>query len=135
VDEEIDLGGRTITFVEAVIRDLETSLWMFDDVSRTLFPGDGFAYMHHHRASECGLFAEEIDHLPIAEFTAIFAEYALYWTRFTPIEDHLARLDRVLAETGAQVIAPGHGCPIRDVDRTLGLVKDGMSLGAKSGLA
>jgi hypothetical protein len=38
--EEIDLGGRRFLLLEAVIRDLVTSLWGYDAASRTLFPGD-----------------------------------------------------------------------------------------------
>jgi flavorubredoxin len=130
VGDRIDLGGTEFVFLEAVIRDLVTSLWGYDTRRRALFPGDGFAYMHHHLAHECGYTAEELPDLPIPEFTAIFAEYALYWTRFTDMEPKIQQLEELLAgEDPVDIILPAHGCPILDPSLTVAKVKEGLRLG------
>lgn len=131
---ELDLGGRRFLLLEAVIKDLVTSLWGYDDKGRTLFPGDGFAYMHHHKADECWKVAEEVPDLPIPEFTALFAEYALYWTRFTDIDPQIEALERLMAEYPVDVVAPGHGSPVLDVAATLPKVKRGLRIGSMTAL-
>ena len=105
----LELGGTELLLLDPAIKDLVTSLWAYDTRSQTLFPGDGFAYMHHHQADECWRTAEEVPDLPIPAFTALFSAYALYWTRFTDIEPHIDALDALLAKYPTSVIAPGHG--------------------------
>jgi len=135
VGEEIDLGGTRFVLLDAIVRDLVSSIWAYDTRSRTLFPGDGFAYLHHHSVGECGKLAEQLPDLEVAEFTAAFAENALYWTRFTDLEPHIRRLDELLGgEHPIDVIAPGHGCPILDPPLTVPKVKQGLRLAAASGL-
>jgi flavorubredoxin len=129
--DRIPLGGTDFVLKKAVIRDLVTSLWGFDTARGALFPGDGFAYMHEHLAGQCGKTAEEIPDLPIPELTAIFAQYALYWTRFTDLEPHIRELDELF--TGAEpitLVAPSHGAPLLDPRRTVELIKAGLRLGA-----
>jgi len=36
----------------------------------------------------------EPDHLPLPEMTALFAEFAFYWTRFADVEPFIDALDR-----------------------------------------
>jgi flavorubredoxin len=126
VGDVLDLTGRSFEFVEAVIRDLPTTLWGYDAVQQVLFTADGFAYMHHHQADECGLVAEEMPELPLGEFSAVFNQYALYWTRYTDIRPHLERLDALLRRRPARLIAPGHGSVITDPSRTVELIKAGL---------
>ncbi len=128
--EAIDLGGTQFCLIDAAIKDLVTSLWAYDTRSRTLFPSDGFAYMHHHHAGECWRTAEEVPNLPIPEFTALFSAYALYWTRFTDIEPHIDALDRLLEQYPTELIAPSHGSPVLDPAATLPRVKEGLRLGS-----
>lgn len=45
---------------------------------------------------DTGQRAEQLPELEVAEFTAAFAENALYWTRFTDLEPHFRRLDELL---------------------------------------
>lgn len=129
--DEIDLGTTTFVFLEAVVKDLVTSLWGYSTAQRCLFPGDGFAYMHHHHHDECGMTAEECPDLPVEEFTALFSEYALYWTRFTDMDGVIARLDALLdVDYPVDLIAPGHGNPVLQPSVTFPRVKEGLLLGA-----
>lgn len=127
----IDLGKTEFVFVPAVVKDLVTSLWGYATAQRCLFPGDGFAYMHHHHLGECGKVAEECPELPVEEFTSLFAEHALYWTKFTDMERVIAKLDALLdVEFPVDVIAPGHGNPVIDPKVTFPRFKEGLLLGA-----
>ena len=128
VGDRIELGGRPLTTVEAFFRDIP-SQWLYDSVGRVLFTGDGFSYKHHHEVGECGKFAEEIPDLPVPELTAWFAEAAFYWTRFCDIEPTIARLEQLFRELEIAVVAPGHGCPISEPERTVPLVLEGLRLG------
>ena len=135
VGDRIDLGGRQVELIDAVIKDLVTSIWAYDSTGRVLFPGDGFAYMHHHCAGECWRVAEELPDLPIPKFTALFNAFALYWTRFTDIEPYIEALEALLQDRSIDVIAPGHGAPILDPVATLPRVAEGLRIGSEAVLA
>jgi flavorubredoxin len=129
--DRIDLGRTEFVFVEAVVKDLVTSVWGYSTAQRCLFPGDGFAYMHHHHLDECGKVAEECPDLTIEEFTALFAEHALYWTKFTDMDVVIKKLDALLdVDFPVDLIAPGHGNPVLNPSVTFPRVKDGLLLGA-----
>jgi Metallo-beta-lactamase superfamily len=127
VGDSIDLGTTRFVFREAVVRDLVTSVWGYDVRSRTLFPGDGFGYMHHHAAGECGKLAEEIPGLPVQDLTALFTKIGLYWTHFTDMEPVIAQIDRMLAsdEYPVDIVAAAHSSPIGDPEITVPKVKAG----------
>lgn len=128
VGDSLDLGSTTFFFIEAVVRDLVTSVWGYDTRSRTLFPGDGFGYMHHHAAGQCGQFAEEIPELPVADLTALFTEIGLYWTHFTDMEPVVEQLDALLSshDSPVEVVAPAHSSPIISPAVTAPKVKAGL---------
>ena len=118
--DELDLGERKVVILDALFRDLPATQWALDQGSGVLFAGDGFSYLHHHAADECGKTAEEIIDLPFAEFTAAFAETAFFWTNFTDIEPTIARLTALLnGPRKITAIAAGHGSPISDPPRTV----------------
>lgn len=126
IGDTIDLGSKTFRAVSPVVRDLVTTLWGYDEESRVLFPADGFAYMHHHEAGECGKTAEELPDLPLPEFMRIFSHYALYWTRYTAMQQFVDRLRGLLREHPVDVIAPGHGSPITQPAVTMPRVEEGL---------
>jgi flavorubredoxin len=130
--ESIDLGGTQVRLVESVIRDYISTLWAFDTRRHVLFPGDGFAYSHYHDPSHCGKVAEEAPELDLPDMTAVFAELALYWTRFSDMEPYIERLDGMLDELGVELIAPTHGLPITDLVRALPRVREGLRFGSTS---
>jgi hypothetical protein len=117
--DEIELGGRTLMAVEPVIRDLRTTWWGFDTRERVLFPGDGFAYSHYHEDGHCGLVAEEAVSLDLPDVSAVFADLALFWTKFANMDAYCDRLDQLIERLGVKTIAPTHGLPITDVKATV----------------
>ena len=98
-----------------------------------LFPGDGFAYSHYHEDGHCGQTAEESPSLDLPEMTALFAELALYWTRFQDLEPYIARLHELLDELDVRIVAPTHGLPIADLPRILPEIVSGLRLGSAGG--
>jgi flavorubredoxin len=130
--DSLDLGGTTFIAVEPVVRDLRTTLWGFVTKGRVLFPGDGFAYSHYHEDGHCGLTAEEATSLDLGDTSAVFAERALFWTKFVDMTLYTDRLDRVLAELEVKTICPSHGLPITDVALTVPKVKEGLIFGANA---
>jgi len=133
VGESLDLGGTELLLVESVVRDYISTLWAFDTRRRVLFPGDGFAYSHYHDPSHCGKVAEEAPELDLPDMTAVFAELALYWTRFSNMEPYIERLDELLFdELGVELICPTHGLPITDLQATLPRIREGLRFGSKS---
>jgi flavorubredoxin len=127
VGDELDLGGRTFTFVDAIFRDLVSTIWGFDDKEGVLFCGDGLGFGHYHEAEHCGKLTEEIPDLPIQELTGEFMEAALYWTRLKSAAPHVERLKRLIdIELDVQLIAPAHGSPIIDPAVTVPAILDGI---------
>jgi len=129
VGDSIGLGGRAFVAAEPVVRDLRTSLWGFDTGGRVLFPGDGFAYSHYHWDGHCGKVAEEADSLDLADASAVFAERALFWTKFADMTIYVDKLEELIADLGAEVIAPTHGLPILDPAATVPKVRAGLLAG------
>ncbi len=128
--DELDLGGRSLRVVEPVVRDMRTTWWGFETRDRVLFPGDGFAYSHYHEDHHCGLIAEEASSLDLKDTTAVFADLALFWTKFADMKNYCDRLDQLIARLDVKTIAPTHGLVIGDVARTLPRVKEGLLYGS-----
>ena len=111
---------------EPVIRDLRTSLWGFDTKDRVLFPGDGFAYSHYHQDGHCGMTAEEAQSLDLAETSAVFAERALIWTRYADMNIYVDKLQELMSDLDAQIVAPTHGLPVTNIELTLPKIREGL---------
>src|SRR5262249_58036995 len=116
--DAIDLGERSLMAVAPVIRGLGTTGWGFDTRERVLFPGDGFAYSHYHPDGHCGLLAEEAVSLDLPDVSAVFADLALFWTKFADMDAYCERLDHLIARPGGKIIAPTHGLPSPDGEAT-----------------
>ncbi len=124
--DTIDLGNRKFIAVEPVIRDLRTTWWGFDTKERVLFPGDGFAYSHYHEDGHCGLLAEEAISLDLADVSAVFADRALFWTKFVDMRLYVDRLQWLCEKLDVQVIAPTHGLPIVNLPQTMPKLQEGL---------
>jgi flavorubredoxin len=128
----VDLGDRQFIAVEPVIRDLRTTWWGFDTGARVLFPGDGFAYSHYHEDCHCGMVAEEARTLDLGDVSAVFAEKALFWTKFVDMHPYIDRLGELMERLDVKAIAPTHGLPITNVAETVPKVMDGLLFGSEA---
>jgi hypothetical protein len=61
--------------------------------------------------------------------TGLFADLALYWTRFTDMTPYIERLNALLTELRVARIAPTHGLPILEPEATVPAVLDGLIAG------
>ncbi|MEM7032951.1 MAG: MBL fold metallo-hydrolase [Chloroflexota bacterium] len=98
------VGSRSLTLVDALLKDQPGSHWIYDPQTETLFTGDGFGA--YHSPEDC---ARETDAV-ISD--AAFRQYHrnafrfLRWVipeRLNPIMDHL------FDQYAVSVIAPSHG--------------------------
>lgn len=123
--DTIDLGGRRFHILTAVIRDLPSTYWGFDDLDGLLFVSDGYSYTHEHEAGQCALLAEELPHLPTPKQARFINERALYWTRFRNMNPYLSALEDLRKDLGVRMIAPAHGGVIADPARVLPALESG----------
>jgi flavorubredoxin len=129
VGDSLDLGDRTFSFHEAIVRDLVNTQWGFDDKSGVLFVADGFGFAHYHGEGECGQLAEELANEITSEQVTFLNDAALAWIRYTDLTPILARVDALVAELGVRAIAPAHGAVVTDIDGTFAKIRDMMLAG------
>jgi len=122
----LDLGGRRIALVPAVIHDLPNSLWAYEPDAKILFVSDAYPFTHEHEPHQCGLLAEELPAPPQPEDSRIVIERALSWTRFVDPEPVIAALHRFLESHPVSIIAPAHGGIIADPRGFAGVFEDGL---------
>ena len=131
--DRIDLGGGYgITFLPAVIRDLATTLWAYEESQRVMFVADGFSYSHYadegdgdamlHSAEECTLYLSELPGEPSLEHAAILNSAALWWTHHVPVGPLLAEFASLRERYPTHLLAPAHGGVIDDIDTFLPIV-------------
>ena len=60
----------------------------------------------------------------------MFAERALFWTKFADMNVYCDRLDQLIERLGVKYIGPTHGLPITDVKATVPQVQEGLKLAA-----
>lgn len=129
--DRIDLGGRELVAVEPVVRDLATTLWGFDTGSGMLFPGDGFCFSHYHDDGHCGHLGEEATTIDFPETSAIFAEFALFWTKFCDMQPYIERLEQQVRELGVKAVGSTHGLPVMDLTKCFEQIKSGLAYGSQ----
>lgn len=120
VGDRIDLGGLVFRFLPAVLRDLPSSMWGFEETSRVLFVADGFGFIHSgsadpfgdhpvHRPGECTLTTAELPGDVVAAQGEVVVRAALYWTRFVDSAPMFEDLKAMFAELSPMLVAPAHG--------------------------
>lgn len=105
----VDLGGRSLELVPAVVHDLPNTLWAYEDTHQILFVSDGYPYTHDHHDGECAMTTNELAQLPRVDDTKVVIEGALGWTRYVRPEVTIAALQDLLRRYPTQIIAPTHG--------------------------
>jgi flavorubredoxin len=119
----IDIGGRKLEFVDALLKDQPGSQWIYDGRTQTLFTGDGFGYHSHFQ--ESGHFSDEIPGGIRPEQFETFHYTAFRFLRWIKPERFNADLERLFQKRPVSIIAPIHGLAIRgDIDLHLTRLKD-----------
>lgn len=135
-------GGYVVTLVEAIIRDMNHTQWMYESKTKTLFVSDGFACLHHsgppdadsledgealHVAGECALVTSELTKPPEPYQATKIVEAALWWARYRPSQDLFDDLARLLERYPSRFIAPAHGNVIDDVPKYVPIMNDALA--------
>ncbi|WP_238366878.1 MBL fold metallo-hydrolase [Mesobacterium pallidum] len=106
--DRIDLGGRVVHALPAIIHDLPNTLWAWDDRSATMFVSDAFGFSHYE-TDECTLLSDELPTAPTVEDSKQVLDLALYWTRFAEKDGIIGQMEELFAAYPPARIAPAHG--------------------------
>ena len=117
----LELAGRRLVFLSALLKDQPGSHWIYDPETRSLFTGDGFGY--YHEAGACQRFSNEIEGGIRVDQFSTFHENAFRFLRWVVPEKLFADLDQLFARYSIEVIAPTHGNAIFDVETHLSRLK------------
>jgi len=107
----LELAGRTLQFVDALLKDQPGSQWIYDPTTGTLFTGDGFGY--YHPAGACDVFSDEREDGIPAEYFREFHRTAFRFLRWVIPQRLNDDLDKAFQQLDVKVVAPSHGNAIR----------------------
>ena len=135
-DTTLDLGGGyRFTFLEAIIKDLPSTVWGYEHSQQVLFPVDALGYGHLpqtaefpdeqlHRAGECALFSSELRTPPALDLATYLTQSSLFWSRNVDIAPFMARFERLLQTYPSKLIAPAHGSVIDDLTVVMPVMRE-----------
>lgn len=118
--DTIDLGERTVEFLDPLFYDHGMTTWMRETTTETLFTVDFLGF--EHVPGECLQFADELETPVTASRLERFNSYAFTWLRYVDTDETDAALDEIIEEIAPSAIAPAHGQVIRE-DATATLEK------------
>lgn len=104
---KIEMTGRTIEFVDALLKDQPGSHWIHDSLTGALFTGDGFGYMDTEENSQ-SIVDGSADDVSQTAFET-YHKIAFRFLRWIKPERIAADLRKMFAKRNVQVIAPIHG--------------------------
>ncbi|MFM1813483.1 MAG: hypothetical protein RLZ98_178 [Pseudomonadota bacterium] len=122
----LELGGRRLEMVPALVHDLPNTLWGYDPELEILFVSDAYPYTHDHMAGQCAMISSELPRTPVAEDTSRVIEGALNWTRFVDPEVIACELDAYLERYPTRIIAPAHGAVTIEPEVLTNVFKSGL---------
>lgn len=122
--QALDLGGRTLMLVPAVVHDLPNTLWGYVPEERILFVCDAYPYTHEHEAHQCGMTSEELPFEVLPQDTTVVIRNALNWVRYVDADRVMPALLALLERYPVDIIGPTHGGVItnpKDITRVFEL--------------
>jgi glyoxylase-like metal-dependent hydrolase (beta-lactamase superfamily II) len=110
--EHVALGGRRVRTLPAVLH-APTTLWLYDDATRTLFTSDAFT--HVRRGSEEGPWVvdEDGDATTLRDVTDHLARGPFWWLRGAQVGELRRALAAVFERFDVELVAPSYGCVLR----------------------
>lgn len=147
--DEVDLGGgKRIIFLDALIKDLANTLWMYEPDSQILFVCDGFSFSHAvageviepeddpiHIPGECAMTTSEIASGVDVERASFILQRALYWSRFVDEKKLFERVEAMLQQYPTKLIAPSHGNVIDDINIVYPVIRNAHALANREAFA
>jgi len=110
--DRIDLGERTVEFVDPLFYDHGMTTWMRETTSDTLFTVDFLGF--EHVPGECLQFTDELETPVTASRLERFNSFAFTWLRYVDTDETDAALDEMVEDIDPAMIAPAHGQVIRE---------------------
>lgn len=111
----VEINGRHLHFVDALLKDQPGSQWIYDAHTQTLFTGDGFGYYQDKNLVDH--FSDEIDGGITVEQFESYHHDTFRFLRWVNPEALGADLDKMFDRRPIRHIAPIHGSTIRhDID-------------------
>jgi len=110
--DAIDLGGFEVAFHEATFPDAAMHVWMTERRTGTLFPVDWFGFPHND--TECERFVDEFERPLSVDRLVQFHGRVLFWLQYVDVARTNAEIDRVIERFAPDVLAPAHGCVVRE---------------------
>ncbi|MPZ56048.1 MAG: MBL fold metallo-hydrolase [Rhizobiales bacterium] len=124
--ESLDLGGRRLMALPAVIHDIPNTLWAYEPDQRILFVSDAYPYTHEHEVGQCGLTAEELPNPVRADDTSVVIGFALGWARHVDADKVMVPLHALLEKYPVDIIGPAHGGVITNPKRLTEIFGQGL---------
>jgi flavorubredoxin len=121
IGSRMEIAGRSLSFVDPPLADIQHTTWVYDHGSGVLFTADGFG--NYHTAAQKLKTAGELDNGPSLEDVTEYNRTALRWLRFADPERLRDALDDIVERFEVAFLAPTHGNPIpgkyveRELDR------------------
>ena len=107
----LSFPGRTLTFIDALLKDQPGSQWIYDSHTQALFTGDGFGY--YHAPAQSGKFSDELPSgIEQSQFEA-YHQTTFRFLRWVQPERLNADLRKLFRKRTVSIIAPIHGSAIR----------------------
>jgi flavorubredoxin len=110
----MDICGRTFTFVDPPLADIQHSTWIFDHGSGALFTADGFG--NYHPPEHAGKPFGAVDGGIPTEDIERYHRDALRWLCYVDPTKLEPALDALFDDLDVSVVAPTHGNPIESGD-------------------
>lgn len=110
--DTIDLGEKTVEFVEPAFLDQARTTYMLEWMTETLFTVDWFGFQH--MGSECLKCLDETKYDLAPDQLDRFNGYAFVWVRFADAGKIDELVDYVKHDVSPENIAPAHGQVVRE---------------------
>lgn len=107
----LEIAGREVSFLDALLKDQPGSQWIYDPKTGTLFTGDGFGY--YHPAAQCELFSDEVEGGIREQWFSTYHRDAFRFLRWVSPEKLNDALDNLFLRRDVKIVAPIHGNAIR----------------------
>jgi flavorubredoxin len=112
--DSIDVGNRTFSFIDPIVSDIASSVWIYDHGSGSLFTSDGLGQYHAPDACDCT--SEDLGSVGRFRDVRDFHHDTLRWLQYVDPAAIEAAVTKVFDAYDVRRILPAHGHPIVEED-------------------
>jgi flavorubredoxin len=109
-----EIDGRQFSFIDPIVSDIASSVWIYDHDSRSLFTSDGLGQYHAPDACDCT--SAELDSAGRFQNVRDFHDDTLRWLQYVEPSAIETAVTNVFDTYDVRRILPAHGHPIREED-------------------